>query len=221
LQFVSVVTESMKKILPLYILEGTWWSNRETPQILPYFQALENSGNRIELSHRTFRNIDDLIYWMRKIPRNEGAFLYIACHGEGLSLVPTSRNEKVGNEEVVKALEMIKPGAVSFLHFGCCEMVDPFRRRDCLNSYLTASNARWVSGYVAEVDWLPSTLLDLALIAELAVPYHRDSRIIDPRLSVRTSYFIRNYEQLVRSLRFSAAYRNKKGETTLYPARLH
>lgn len=211
----------MKKVLSFYILEGTWWSTRETPQILPYFQALANSGNRIALSHRTFRNLDDLIYWIRRIPRNEGAFLYIASHGEDLCLIPTKREEKIANADVVKALSQARKGAISFLHFGCCEMIDAGDRRKCLNEYLNASNARWVSGYVDEVDWLPSTLLDLALIAELAVPYHSDARIIDPRLGVRTHNFIRNYEQLVRSLRFSAAYRNRKGKTTLYPARLH
>jgi hypothetical protein len=190
----------MKRNLTCYILEGTWWSTRETPQILPYFQALANSGKGIELSHRTFRNIDDLVYWIRKIRKNEGAFLYIASHGEGLKLVPTSKNEKINNTDVIEALKQAKPGAISFLHFGCCEMIDANNRRSCLDAYLTASNAKWVSGYDRTVDWLPSTLLDLALIAELAVPYYADARTTTPRLSIRGRNFINNYEQLVRSL---------------------
>jgi hypothetical protein len=211
----------VKKTLTCYILEGTWWSSRETPQILPYFQALANSGKGIELSHRTFRNLEDLMYWIRKIRKNEGAFLYIASHGVGLSLVPTSSNEKIENRKVIEALKEAKPGAISFLHFGCCEMIDANNRRACLDAYLTASNAKWVSGYDMAVDWLPSTLLDIALIAELAVPYYQDTRVKTPRLSIRGLKFIRDYEQLVRSLRFSAAYRDTQGYTRLYPARLH
>ncbi len=153
-----------------YVLEGTWWSNREVPQVLPYFQALENSGNRINLSHRTIRNIEDINYWVSKIRKNEKAFLYFACHGENQMLVPS--DNPISSDKLHRALRQAKEGAIEFIHFGCCEMISPNERRRSLEAYLSVSGAKWVSGYSKAIDWLPSMLLDLALIADLAIPYH-------------------------------------------------
>ncbi len=72
----------MTKRAPVYILEGTWWSNHEVPLILPYFHALATSHREIDLSHRTIRGADDIAYYVSKISRNAGAFLYFACHGK-------------------------------------------------------------------------------------------------------------------------------------------
>ena len=202
-----------------YILEGTWWSNREIPQMLPYFQALENSGNRINLSHRTFRNTEDIKYWVSKIKKNERAFLYFACHGENQNLIPADGRSPINNTELLQALGVANTGAIEFIHFGCCEMVSPDNRRKSLADYLTASNAKWASGYSKTVDWLQSTLLDLALIADLAVPYHNDGKKKNVKLSFRGRSFLKNYNQLVRELGFSGAYKNRSGKIELFPPR--
>ena len=39
-----------------YILEGTWWNNREVPEVLPYFQALQTSLGGLKLGHRRQRS---------------------------------------------------------------------------------------------------------------------------------------------------------------------
>jgi len=202
-----------------YIFEGTWWSNREVPQILPYFQALEISGNRIKLSHRTFRNADDISHWISRIPADERAFVYFACHGEKQQLVPVDGRSPIKNENLLDALATAKNDAIDFLHFGCCEMISENNRRKSLESYLLASNAKWVSGYAKTIDWLPSTLLDLALVAELAVPYYNDSKKKKVKLSFRGRRFLKYYEQLVRSLEFSGAYMNGCGNIELFPKR--
>jgi hypothetical protein len=201
-----------------YIFEGTWWNHRETPQILPFFLALQNSGNRINLSHRTFRNADDIGFWISKIKKDEKAFVYFACHGENLKLIPTDSNKAINNDELLKAIaNNAKSGAIEFLHFSCCEMISKENKRLTLKNYLNASKAKWVSGYSESVDWLESTLLDLTLIAKLALPYNNDSNKISPKLSIRAKNFSLNYEQLIRSLKFSGAYKNGKGEVELFP----
>ena len=202
-----------------YILEGTWWSNREVPQVLPYFKALANSGDRINLSHRTFRNADDIAYWVSKIARNERAFLYFACHGENQNLIPADGRSSISNVQLLESLGKAREGAIEFMHFSCCEMVAADSRRESLERYLNASKAKWVSGYSESVDWLQSTLLDLALIADLAVPYHNDGKKKTVKLSFRGRKFLKNYEQLVRSLGFSGAYKNGKGKVELFPQR--
>ena len=201
------------------MLEGTWWSNREVPQVLPYFEALSNTGNRINLSHRTFRNVDDICYWVSKIKKNERAFLYFACHGENLRLIPADGRSPIENDKLIDALGNAKYGAIEFLHFGCCEMISREKRKDSLNKYLSASNAKWVSGYSESVDWLRSMLLDMALVADLAIPYHEDGKKKNVKLSFRGRRFMKDYEQLVRNLGFSGAYDNGAGKIELFPKR--
>ncbi|HDL19059.1 MAG TPA: hypothetical protein ENH29_08390 [Bacteroidetes bacterium] len=205
--------------LSCYILEGTWWSNREVPLILPYFQALANSGNRINLSHRTFRNADDIKYWVSRISKNERAFLYIASHGENQMLVPADGRSPIKNDKLLDALRNAKEGAIEFIHFGCCEMLARDSRRQSLENYLKATNAKWASGYSEIVEWLPSTFLDLALIADLAVPYYEDGKKKHVKLSFRGRKFLRNYEQLLRALGFSGAYDNGVWKIELFPKR--
>jgi hypothetical protein len=201
------------------MLEGTWWSNREVPQVLPYFEALVKSGNRINLSHRTFRNAEDIAYWVSKIRKNEKAFLYFACHGENQNLVPADGRSPISNNKLLECLETAKEGAIEFIHFSCCEMLSRNNRRESLERYLKSSGAKWASGYSESADWLQSTLLDLALVADLAVPYHNDGKKKNVKLSFRGRSFLKDYEQLVRSLGFSGAYNNGRGKVELFPKR--
>lgn len=190
------------------------------PMLLPYFNALATSQADIELSHRTIRCVDDIRYYVSKIPKNAGALLYFACHGEDQRLFPVADKKGIDPEALVGALSQAKEGAVSFVHFGCCEIVDAAQRRACHQPIMEATNARWVSGYTTEVDWLQSTFLDLALVAEVYVPDYqaRDGRTAPLKRSA--DQFVNNYEQLARSLGFSALSRVTKGEL-LFPPRLH
>lgn len=206
---------------PCYVLEGTWWSTREVPLVLPYLNALAASHGRIALSHRTVRSGDDLRHWIRCIPANTRAFVYVACHGSDGELYPAGRRSRISRPALLEALGAARPGAVEFLHFGCCEMVTVGDRRKSLEEMAEPSGARWVSGYTQAADWLPSTLLDLALIAELFAPFHKDAKKLAPKLKNRARWFIKNYEQLARALGFSGLSRNLGGVNALLPERLH
>jgi hypothetical protein len=205
---------------PCYVLEGTWWSNREVPKVLPYFEALQASHGPFHLGLRTIRSAEDIAYWMRKIPRGAGAFVYVTCHGAAGNLYPADGRSPVTRQDLLDALSAAKPGAVQFLHIGTCEIVDKARRRQSLQELAVASGARWVSGYVTAVDWLRSMFLDLAVVAELYVPYFADARGQAPKLKVRADQFVRDYEQLARALGFSALCRNTAGGEYLIPQRL-
>lgn len=205
--------------LSCYVLEGTWWSNREVPQVLPYFTALANSADRINLSYRTFRNIEDVEHWVSRIGKNERAFLYFACHGEDQQLIPADGRSPISNSSLLEALDNSKKGAIEFLHFSCCEMISRDNRRESLQNYLEASKGKWVSGYRKSPDWLQSMLLDLALVADLAVPYHNDGKAKGVKLSFRGRRFLKDYRQPVESLGFSGAYSNRAGNIELFPRR--
>jgi hypothetical protein len=215
-----MVVISMSKRAPVYILEGTWWSNHEVPLILPYFHALATSHREIDLSHRTIRGADDIAYYVSKISRNAGAFLYFACHGKRQRLSPSDGRSTVPPEELLAALSQAKAGAIAFVHFGCCEMVATSARRQTHEKISGATGARWVSGYTTPVDWLQSTLLDIALVSEVFVPDHQAKAKQGRKLKPRAEQFIKNYEQLARELGFSALAETSSGQL-LFPERLH
>lgn len=205
---------------PVYILEGSWWSKRETPLMLSYFQALAASHGDIDLSHRTIRSAKDIEFYVKRLGRNERAFLYFACHGEDLCLKPADGRSRIKRAELLDALSGAKDGAIGFLHFGCCEMIDPKRRRHSLEEVLNASGARWVSGYTKSIDWLRSTLLDLALVSEFYAGFPRGRKRGGPRLGPAAEKFIDAYEQLARHLGFSGLSRSSSRAHQLFPARL-
>jgi hypothetical protein len=118
---VRLVWKGITMGAPCYILEGTWWSNQETPQILPYFQALQATEGKITLSHRTIRSADDISYWFSKIPARKQAIVYVACHGKKLELYPADGRSPIRRDDLLSALSCAKKEAIGFLHFSCCE----------------------------------------------------------------------------------------------------
>jgi hypothetical protein len=209
-----------KRKAPCYIFEGVWWHTREVPQVLPYLQALAATVTGLDLSHRTFRSADDLGYWLRRIPKGERSFVYVACHASNGDLYPADGRSCVAWDTVLAALRGAKPDAIEFLHFGSCEIVEEKNRRRRLEGLADASGARWVSGYVHEVDWLPSMLLDIALVGELFLPFYHETSTRRPQMRARAQWFVDSYEQLARVLGFSGLARNLAGVDALIPARL-
>lgn len=201
------------------ILEGSWWDEHEVPQILPYFQALAvTHPDEIEISHRTFRNVDDIAFYISQIRKNEGVLLYFACHGQQGVMQP-SGTTRILPTELAQALRNAKPNAISFIHFGSCEMVLHGRRRESHLEIMEASGARWVSGYTKSVDWLPSTFLDLMLAASIFVPQNGVSDGRSKRINHNANTFYGLYEQTIRQLGFSALSMDSEGER-LYPPAL-
>lgn len=201
------------------ILEGSWSHEHEIPQILPYFQALAvTHPDDIEISHRTFRNVDDIAFYASQIKKNEGVLLYFASHGCDGMLQP-SGDVSIALSAVADALAGAKEGAISFVHFGSCEMVSHRRRRESHVAIMEACGAKWVSGYTKSVDWLPSTFLDLMLVSSIFMPQHGETDGRAARINHNASDFFEMYEQTARHLGFSALSRNATGEK-LYPAAL-
>jgi hypothetical protein len=186
---------------------------------LQSLQALKYSHGPIELSHKTIRSIEDIEYWVRKIPKWSGSFVYISCHGSNGDLYPSDGKHPIKHDEIINALRNAKEGAISFIHFGCCEMVIGNRRKSLLE-IAQACRAYWASGYSNYVGWLESTLLELALVAELYLPFYNDRKRLDPKLKIRAANFHRKYEQLARELSFSGLSQNTAGVNELIPRRL-
>ena len=133
----------------------------------------------------------------------------------------SGRRSRIARAKLLDALAAAKHDSIGFLHFGCCEIVDRRERRRSLEELLQASGSRWVSGYTQAVDWLRSTMLDLALVAEFYVQFHRSRGRCGPRLKAPARQFVSDYEQLARSLGFSGLSRDSNGDRhQMFPPRL-
>lgn len=196
------------------MFEGAWEKPHEAPQVLPYFEAYARSHANIDLFYRTIRSADDIRSYCSRIPRDSNAFVYIACHGEKGELIPCDRRNKYDEADIVAAISRHREGAIGFLHFGCCEFVPPEDRSGHHQRLLEASGARWVSGYAKEIDWLPSTLLDLAFVSEVFVPTATNGET----LSTLARKFFSAYAQLARTLCFSGMLHARAKR--LFPERL-
>jgi len=203
------------------ILEGSWERSHEIPQVLPYFQALAATHRGLSVTHRTIRCAADVEYWVKKIPKNSRSLLYFACHGQGLDLYlqPKGNDSRVNRAQLIAALENAKTGAIAFLHFGCCEMVGRPRRKS-LEPLAQACDAYWVSGYTNTVDWLQSTLIDLALVAELYLAFAREGLRRGPKLQTKAKVFMARYQELARSLGFTGLSHLAPEHYRLFPPRL-
>jgi hypothetical protein len=146
--------------------------------------------------------------------------VYIASHADRDDLQPVDGRSRVTRDKLINALEAAKRGAIEFLHFGACEFIDPANRRAQLEELADASGARWVSGYVKTVDWLPSMLLDLAVVGELYLSFYHETNQRRPKLRARATRFLHNYQELARDLGFSGLSALGGGRT-LIPARLN
>ena len=203
---------------PLYILEGAWDTPLEASQILPYFLAYEGSHKEVKVYHRTIRSAADIAYYVSKIPMKSRSFVYFACHGEPGFLDPSDGRSKISYDSVLESLGMAKKDSISFLHFGSCEFLQTENRKQYLSRLANAAGSMWTSGYAKDVDWLASTLLDLALVSEVYVPWHeapsRKARAEKAALDFHSAY-----SQLSRSLGFSALS-SLRGASTLFPPRV-
>ena len=203
---------------PVYILEGAWDETLEASQILPYFLAYAGSHREVKVHHRTIRNAEDIAYYVARIPKGSQAFLYIACHGEPGLLDPSDGRSKVPLEAVVTGLESAKERSVSFLHFGCCEFLKTSQRRRTLARLAGATNSMWASGYTKDVDYLSSTLFDLALVSEVYVPW-RAAPGKKKQAQKAARDFYAAYSQLAKSLGFSAIT-SLSGNEVLFPPKV-
>ena len=105
---------------------------------------MATSHREIDLSHRTIRGADDIAYYVSKISRNAGAFLYFACHGKRQLLRPSDHRSSVSREGLLEVISTAKTGAIAFVHFGCCEMVESSARRQ---THEKISQAAGATGY--------------------------------------------------------------------------
>lgn len=200
--------------LKIMILEGAWEKPTQQPQILPFFNALAAAQGDYLVMYRTFRNNDDIKYYVNKLEKNGEYLLYFSCHAKDLKLQPAGKANKIELNELLDALKGAKKKhAIKYIHFGCCEMVSKNDCKKSLGEFMNASGAQWASGYTKDIDWIPSTLLDLAIIEEILCYAHFG----EGKHKLKIVEFLKTYGSLVKSIGFRALTNLGAEKQTLVP----
>jgi hypothetical protein len=151
----------------VFSLEGSWNEDlTDRSSVLPMLELLErlekidyvhrDVGTRPELEHYLARWIDeDLDYYV----------LYLAFHGKNTGLWLSDRTDGFVTLDYLAGVLADKlDGCV--VHFGSCSVMAAEER--ALQRFLDQTGARAVTGYLSDVDWVDSALMDLAVMGTLS-----------------------------------------------------
>jgi hypothetical protein len=158
----------------LLILEGPWWTPADKPKrpsVLPFLEGLEQYKGNFNIYHSNFYETqgfrraleDDLVH-----TREDRLFLYIAAHG-GSRMVGAMESESgktitTGMRLTTLLKDVRKVASYSNIEgvvLGSCTLGT---NRSDLLATLKASPITWIFGYACEIDWIPSTLIDLSIL---------------------------------------------------------
>lgn len=189
---------SSKAIL---VIENPWWTpdqNKRRASVLPMLQGMGNLSENFSIYHSYFYEKhgftaalkDDLSH-----TRETRLFLYVAAHGSKKTLggvgetpgmlLSTLLGELKKNYSQYKNIEGVL--------LGSCEIG---RNVNDLMNGLTGTKITWIFGYTCEIDWLTSTLIDVAI-------FDRLTRLSDSQLSSRAK-IINTFAEALR--RFDGEY---------------
>ncbi|HOT03826.1 MAG TPA: hypothetical protein PK069_06585 [Methanolinea sp.] len=160
--------------IALLVLEGPWWTpahKPKRPSVLPFQEGLEKYKGNFNIYYSNFYEKqsfkraleDDLAH-----AREDRLFLYIAAHG-GSRMVGALEAE--GGKTLTSGMRLTtllrdvrrvaRNANIEGVLLGSCTL--GANRADLLATLKTSPLA-WIFGYACEIDWIPSTLIDLSLL---------------------------------------------------------
>jgi hypothetical protein len=158
----------------LLVLEGPWWTpahKPKRPSVLPFLEGLEKFKGNFNIYYSNFYEKegfrkaleDDLV----NAPE-ERLFIYIAAHG-GSRMVGALELECgksiTSGMRLTTLLRMVRKVSrtanIEGILLGSCTL--GANRADLLGTLKTSPLA-WIFGYACEIDWIPSTLIDLSIL---------------------------------------------------------
>lgn len=149
----------------LIILENPWWDLDKNPghaSVFPFFHGLEKLENNLSVYHTTFYDSASFTHALSHLAlsdRFDRYFLYIAAHGSERMVA----NIQIGNfVAILKGYASV--ANIEGVIIGSCFVG---MQKEMLKSAMTGSSVVWSMGYSGSVDWLTSTMIDLAVFKEM------------------------------------------------------
>ncbi len=155
----------MKRIL---CLETEWGFStqkmRDKSSVRPLLEFLHTS-RLADYVYRTVATKEDLKYYLSQMNKKiyqDYEIVYLNFHGtsQGIEL-PTK--EPITLEGLGEMCENFQPD--KFIHFGSCSTFRTSEQK--ILKFKDLSHARFVSGFTKKIDFIESSLLDIAYISEI------------------------------------------------------
>jgi hypothetical protein len=149
----------------IFCIEGNWDSSLAQPTtVRPVLELLEvNAGVKYIYRDCSTRNeLDFLLDKWRQKGYGDYKILYLAFHGEPGRIIIDNRNT-VSLDELAEKM----PCRTSrrLVYFGACSVMRVDKR--VIRRFIRSAGVRAACGYTTDVDWIPSTALDLIAMNEL------------------------------------------------------
>ncbi|MBI4561527.1 MAG: hypothetical protein HY724_05735 [Candidatus Rokubacteria bacterium] len=147
----------------LLILESTWNERgeylRPEMSVLPFFRGM-TEAMAVPMVFRQFNAKEDLRLLLQDFAKDRRfRYCYIAAHGGDRKIYG------IGREEIKLTAILTACGNAEgkgFI-FGACRFVT----KEIARRFLWETRARFVAGYAKDIDWIHSTLVDLAFFTYL------------------------------------------------------
>lgn len=170
----------------IFCIEGNWNNNlKGKTSIKSALDFLEHNA-RIKYIHKNCSAIEQLESLLRDAvlkKYNRYGVIYFAFHGLPGELL-VGKRQRISLEQIAAILQNKAQDRI--IHFGSCSVLNVPRSR--VNRFLKETGALAVSGYTKDVDFIPSTFLDI-LYFQFCEQYkkipliHRDVRLYYGKLA--------------------------------------
>src|ERR1035437_2626940 len=143
----------------VFCIEGNWTSSlKGKTGIKAALDFLEHNAN-LKHIHKNCSTVDQLEALLKDAvlqEYNRYGIIYIAFHGFPGELL-VGKRQRISLEQIAAILK--GKATDKIIHFGSCSTLNIPRSR--VNKFLKESGALAVSGYTKDVDFIPSTFLDI------------------------------------------------------------
>ena len=157
----------MRKI---FCLETEWdFTNkrmRDKASVQPMLNFLFQSEN-VEYVFRNVATREDLKYYLKQLnykTYNDYQIIYLAFHGRSQSIdIPSEPYEPLLFSELIDISKGVFQDKV--IHFGSCRTLYTSDR--IIQDFKAKTGAKLVSGYTKSIDFIRSSIMDIAYFSEL------------------------------------------------------
>lgn len=155
----------------IFCLEGEWQEKdlRKKQGISSMLQFLHDNCN-IEYVHRKLSTVESFLNYLQSLKRGnlkKYDIIYLAFHGYSNNIY-IAKGHELSLEELAEQTEGLFVDRV--IHFGSCKTLFTSERR--LLEFKEATGARLISGFTKTIDFVDSTLLDIAYFTHLQDVVH-------------------------------------------------
>ena len=149
----------------IFALEGEWVSNmRRKDSIEPALKLLEQVCD-IKHVFRKVATIHDFRHYLKRTTNaslSKDSIIYLAFHGKP-GLIQLGDSTEITVDEIAEEFPALF--ADKIVHFGSCSTLR--MNEEELKEFKKISGARLVSGYTKDIDFIDSTILDVAYFNQL------------------------------------------------------